>query len=47
MALLSLFYSYFILYLETPAKMNLLFTRCSENTANVSGHRDIPEQQMQ
>lgn len=32
MPLLSLFYSYFTLYMEPPAKMNLLFTRRSENT---------------
>lgn len=46
MVLLSLFHIYIILYLESPAKMNLLFASCSENAVNVPGPCDIPEQQM-
>lgn len=34
MLLLSLVYSYFILYLETPNHSELLFTRYSEHTVH-------------
>lgn len=34
MSLLSLAYSYFILYLEIPDHSELLFTRCSEHTVH-------------